>query len=328
MCPRRHQISSHQASFKPLSSLFQANSSSYKMSFQITDASAPGAMKIQFSCRHYHSKVQEDQLALVRQHKIILGPWVSDAGSASVFATQPKEEALNYMGGRVPSGREVKQIRTFLEMPVGSVGFVISKESGTYQTLVVRITSDYAAGPAPGLRALRNAEGTHSRIALEEKLPAGELFHCLYRQVDVLGELADSTVRAWAVTQIAKLKPEESAAALKGDNLYALRRIGAAKSFDTLLPLWLSAAAAAAEPAPNPEVAVPAPAPVPAPAAAAAPLSLPARILRLENAVLGSIYTDALLLRVRRLEVTLADLHADGFDIAARVKNLETLAGI
>jgi hypothetical protein len=292
------------------------------MSFQITDAATPDAIKIQFSCRHYHSRVQEDQLALVRQHKIILGPWVSDAGSASVFATQPKEEALNYMGGRVPSGREVKQIRTFLEMPVGSVGFVISKESGTYQTLVVRITSDYTAGPAPGLRALRNAEGKHIRIALDEKLPAGELFHCLYRQVEVLGELADSTVRAWAVAQIAKLKPDESAAALKGDNLYALRRIGAAKSFDTVLPLWLSAPAAAA--APNPEAeAEPA-----AAAAVAAPLTLPARILRLESAVLGSTHADALLLRVRRLEVTLADLHADGFDLMARVKNLETLAGI
>lgn len=239
-----HQASFFQASFKPIQA---------KMSFQITDATTASAMKIQFSCRHNHSKVQEDQLELVRQHKIILGPWLSEAADASVFATQSKEEALNYMGGRVPSGRELRQIRSFLEMPIGSVGVVVSKESGAYQTLVVRITSEFLAGAAPGLRAERNAEGKHSRIALEEKLPTGELFHCLYRQVEVLGELADATVRAWAEAQIAKLKPEESSVQFKGDNPYVLRHIGSAKSFDTLRPLWLSAPT----PAPNPEVAAP-----------------------------------------------------------------------
>ena len=81
--------------------------------------------------------------------------------------------------------------------------------------------------------------------------------------------------------------------------------------------------AEAPAPAPNPEVVAAVVAP-----AAAAPLSLPERLLRLENAILGATHADAFLLRVRRLEVTLADLHADGFDIISRVKNLETLAGI
>jgi hypothetical protein len=222
------------------------------MSFQITDASTASAIQTRFSCHHNHSVCQEDQLELVRRYGIMLGPWLSEAADASVFATQSKEEALNYMAGRLPGTRGSighKQIRHFVEMPVGSVGIIKSSEGlkkGSH-ALVVRITSDYAAGPAPGLRALRNAEGKHCRIALEEKLPAGELFHCLYRNVEIVGELTDEAVRS-----AFPLCPKAWTT-----------KIATPKSFDTARPLWLSApealapvAAAAAEPE---AVAAPAP---------------------------------------------------------------------
>ena len=215
------------------------------MSFQITDAATAGAIQTRFSCHHNHSMCQEDQLALVRRYGIMLGPWLSEASDASVFATQSKEEALSYMAGRLPDTRGrigLKQIRDFVEMPVDSFGIIKSSEGlkkGSH-ALVVRITGQLVAGPAPGLRALRNAEGKHCRIALEEKLPAGELFHCLYRQVVIVGELTDEAVRS-----AFPLSPKAWTT-----------KIATTKSFDTTRPLWLSAPAAAA-PAPNPEVAAP-----------------------------------------------------------------------
>ena len=219
------------------------------MSFQITDAATIGAIQTRFSCHHNHSKtdgypdVQEDQLALVRRYGIMLGPWLSEAADASVFAAQSKEEALSYMAGRVKPDAH-KQIRHFVEMPVGSVGIIKSSEGlkkGSH-ALVVRITSDYTAGPAPGLRALHNAEGKHIRIALEEKLPAGELFHCLYRNVEIVGELTDKVVRS--AFPLCK-------------NPWTFK-IATTKSFDTTRPHWLSAPAAVApNPEPEPEPAAP-----------------------------------------------------------------------
>ena len=184
----------------------------------------------------------------MRRYGIMLGPWLSEASDASVFATQSKEEALSYMAGRLPGTRGrigLKQIRDFVEMPIGSFGIIKSSEGlkkGSH-ALVVRITGELVAGPAPGLRALRNAEGNHCRIALEEKLPAGELFHCLYRHVVIEGELTDEAVRS-----AFPLSPKAWTS-----------KIATPKSFDTARPLWLLApeAPAPAAAAPNPEPAAP-----------------------------------------------------------------------
>jgi hypothetical protein len=285
------------------------------MSFQITDASAIGAQKISFSARHNHSKCQRDQLALVRKHKIILGPWVSEKADTDVFCSRPAAEAIDYMSGRGLAKVAINQIKAFLEMPAGSVGIIVSKESGTYQTMVVRLTdATTMAGEVIALSASRNAEGKHNSIALAENL-AGEKFYALQRKVEILGELSHAEVEFWACEQINKLKPEENSISYRGDNPYVLH-IATSKSFDISRKLWL--APIVAEPIEIPVAEVVAP----------APQSIGGRILRLESAILGATHADALLLRVRRLEVTLADLHADGFDIMMRVKNLETLAGI
>ncbi len=214
------------------------------MSFKIVDATAPDALKISFSARHNHSNVQKDQLELVRKHKILLGPWVSECADTEVFATRSHEEALDYMSGRIPTKNAknaANQIKAFLEMPTGSFGVIVSKESGSYETLVVRITDDkIMAGEITALRATRGADGKHSRIALAENLPHGEKFFALSRKVELLGELSHAEVQVWAQEQIAKLKPEESAVSYKGDNPYVLF-IATAKSFDTTRKLWLAA---------------------------------------------------------------------------------------
>ncbi len=300
-------------------------------SFKIVDAAAPDAIQICFSSRQYHSKVQEDQLEFVRAHKIITGPWVSDADEVSVFIAQTQEEFLTYMSARLRADA-VTQIRSFIQMPTGAVGIVPTSGQKENSALIVRLVDNLTfAGPVPGLRALRRDQREHARIALAENLPEGEPFHGLYRHVEVLGELSDAEVRSWAFAQ--PVKPENPGFFTRNPWTH---HIAGAKSFDTSRKLWLASATAAhaevpvtvaehlpgmSGEAPEEDLALPE-MPV------AAPLTLLQRIARLELSIVGENSTDDMRSRVRRLEVTLADLHADGFDIMTRVKNLETLAGI
>ncbi len=292
-------------------------------SFKIVDAAAPDAIQIRFSSRQFHSKAKEDQLEFVRALKIITGPWVSDADEVSVFIAQTQEEFLTYMSARLRADA-VTQIRSFFQMPPGAVGIVPTSGQKENSALIVRLVDNLTfAGPVPGLRALRNAEGKHTRIALAENLPEGEPCHALYRHVEVLGELSDAEVRNWAFAQ--PVKPENPGFFTRNPWTH---HIAGSKSFDTSRKIWLASATAA-----HPEIPVAVPVAdadvvfpeVPVPAA---PLTLLQRIARLELTIVGENSTDDMRSRVRRLETVLADLHADNFDLLVRVKNLETIAGI
>ncbi len=266
-----------------------------KLSFKLLNAAAPGAHELRFSSRQNHSHVQENQLEFVRRHKIITGPWISDAATVSVFQSQPKEEFLTYMSGRVSKDAK-HQIRHFLDMFNGEVGIVPSSEglkTGCH-ALVVRLTGPAIAGAAPGLLAQRNSDGKHTRIALAEDLPSGEPFYCLYRHVEVLGELEDDAVRSWAAAQIAP----EGHPAFFTRNPWILHVAGS-KSFNIVTKLWLA-----------PEEPVAAPIiirrlPVPAPAD-----EMEAALRAAEIKFFGAVQTGGLLQRATAVQKAKADVRA------------------
>lgn len=195
------------------------------MSYKIADATTPGAIKIQFSCRQNHSEKQLEQHWHVRTHGYIICPGTGDK----------IEEFNQQMAQQPPSA----VWRAFAEMPIGAVGIVPSSEGmkkGSH-ALVVRFTGSVIAGPAPGLRCAYNEDGDFSIIAPSHSTvaPLEHPFNCIYRHVEVIGELTDEEVRAWAAAQAAPAdKPT-----FYTRNPWVCHVAGS-KSWDTTRKLWLS----------------------------------------------------------------------------------------
>ena len=149
------------------------------MPFQITDAATAGAIKIQFSCRQNHSGKELEQLWHVRAHGYIICPGTGD-----------KIEEFNQ---QMPRQRPSAVWRAFAEMPIGAVGIVPSTRVKNPHALVIRFTGSVIGGAAPGLRCSYGEDGDFSIIAPSNctVAPLEHPFNCIYRHVEVLGEITD-----------------------------------------------------------------------------------------------------------------------------------------